>query len=209
MKHHQPRSGAQRRQRRRLTVLSAAAIAAIAGGGAANAAPVITDPFSHRAAAASVPIGVVGDGKPDFHYNVDTGDVQFFTDGGIFTNTAGQPSFINGLTLASTAGRLIPAAAPPPFQGFSPTPNALGGALDPPGFPDAYDVGPVLPPGLSLDDLTSDLTLRYAVFTGGVAKLSDIIVVPEPSVLPVCGGAAAVAAATIARRRARQRARER
>jgi hypothetical protein len=208
MKHHH-RSGAQRqrRRRRRLTALSTAAIAAIAGNQAANAAPVVTDPFARRAAAASVSIGVVGDGKPDFQYNAATGDIRFFSDGAVLTTTAGQPSFIVTLQLLSASGLYNVAAASPDFQNSAITPtstNLSAAILSSPGFTDGYDIGTVLPAGLSTDVLTSDLTLKYQVNFGGPLHLSDVIFAPEPST-----GLGILGAGAIAMMRSRRRARRR
>jgi hypothetical protein len=188
--------------------LSTAAIAAIGGNHAAHAAPLVTDPFTHRAAAASVSIGVVGDGKPDFQYNVSTGDIRFFSDGAVLTTTAGQPSFVQGLQLLSTSGLYNVAAASSDFQNFTtpaPTSTNLSSAiLTSPGFTDGYDIGTVLPAGLSTDVLTSDLTLKYQVNFGGPLHLSDVIFAPEPST-----GLGILGAGAIAMMRSRRRARRR
>ena len=214
MKHHQPRSGAHqhKRRRRRLMALSTAAIAAISGNQTTHAAPVVTDPFAHRAAAASVPIGVSGDGKPDFQYDASTGDIRFFIDGAILTTTGGQPSFVQSLQLLSTSGLYNVAASSPDFQNFTtpaPTSTNLSSAIfTSPGFTDGYDIGAVLPAGLSTDVLTSDLTLRYQIFSGGRLKLSDIIIVPEPGsagAFALIGGAGAIEAIRARRRSRRER----
>jgi hypothetical protein len=210
MKHHQPRSGDHRQQRRRLMALSTAAIAAITGNHAANAAPVVTDPFAHRASAASVSIGVVGDGKPDFQYNVSTGDIRFFSDGAVLTTTGGQPSFVQSLQLLSASGLYNVAAASPDFQNFTTPPptstNLSSAILTSPGFTDGYDIGMVLPAGLSTDVLTSDLTLKYQPFFGGALRLSDVIIVPESTAAGAFGliGAAGAIEAMRARRRSRR-----
>jgi hypothetical protein len=45
----------------------------------------------------------------------------------------------------------------------------------------------VLPTGLTVADLTSDLTLRWNVFGGGLTLKNGDVVVPEPSTLGLIG----------------------
>jgi hypothetical protein len=125
-------------------------------------------------------IGVAGDGKPDFQYNPSSGDVVFFTDGGAFTTTGGAASFVSSLTIASAGGNLIPGAATPAFQGGTGatlTTTLLSSAITAsPGFYGGFDIGAVLPIGLTAASLTSDLTVKYQVLNGGSLKASDIII---------------------------------
>jgi hypothetical protein len=60
-----------------------------------------------------------------------------------------------------------------------------------PGFTDGsgqgtFDLGNILPLGLTISDLTGDLTVKYQIVNGGLAKVSDMIV-PEPTGLSLIG----------------------
>ena len=65
--------------------------------------------------------------------------------------------------------------------------------------PDNYDLGAILPSGLTQGFLASDLTLQWNVFGGGLALKQFFF--PEPSAMGVIGVATAV---LLARRRRRR-----
>jgi hypothetical protein len=150
----------------------------------AGAAAAATSSLGAKAIAASTTIGPPGDGKPDFDYNPITGHLYFHTDGGTFTTTGGQASFVSSLVVTSSSGILTPGGASATFAGGTGatlTSTLLSSALtNSPGFTDGFDLGSVLPAGLTYDTLTADLTLRYQVLNGGALKASDFIA-PEPA----------------------------
>jgi hypothetical protein len=166
------RRALNRRRKDRWAALS------LAGIGATTAATASADPPFILPAATT--IGVAGDGKPDFQYNPSNGDVLFFTDGGTFTTTGGAPSFVSSLSIASASGTLIPGGAMPAFQGGTGatlTTALLASAITAsPGFTDGFDIGAILPIGLTAASFTGDLTLKYQVLNGGMLKASDIII---------------------------------
>jgi hypothetical protein len=133
-------------------------------------------------------IGQVADGKPDFIYDPSTGDVVFRLDGFEPKTWLGVPSFVADLSVASSAGILRLDRA----QGgavMSLTPTLVGAAQSsPPGLPDGYDFGCILPAGLSENQLM-DLEPRYGVLNAGTPKLADFMLnsqantlqLPEPA----------------------------
>jgi hypothetical protein len=157
------------------------------------------------AVAAATTVGTVGDGKPDFIYDPSTGHLTFATDGGVFTTTGGAPSFVSSLTISSASGQLIGAGASSTFAGGTGatlTSTLLSSALtNSPGFTDGFDIGAVLAPGLTLAQLTGDLTVKFQSLNGGSLKASDLLV-PEPTSLALLSlGAGGL----LARRRNRKR----
>jgi hypothetical protein len=157
------------------------------------------------AAAAATTVGMAGDGKPDFEYNPATGDLRFRTDGGTFTTTGGQSSFVSSLTISSASGILLGGGASATFAGGTGatlTSTLLSSALtNSPGFSDGFDIGVVLVPGLDLATLTADLTVKYQSLNGGSLKAADITV-PEPAA-PALSILGMAAAANLLRRRRR------
>jgi hypothetical protein len=188
-------------------------------GGAAAAAKAVTPTLTGRHGAAAgakavssaATIGVKGDGLIDFEYDPATGDVKFKLDGQTLTTTGGQASFISSLTIQSVSGQLKPGNASGEFKGgtgLTTTPNLLASALtNAPGFTDNFDLGNILGTGLTANQLTADLTVKYQVLNGGVLKPADVTfasVVPEPTGLALIGVGAA---GLMARRRRKVNAR--
>ena len=105
-------------------------------------------------------LGVIGDGKPDFVYDPMTGDLSFSLDGASMVNKNGTASGIGDLSVQSLAGQLLFNNATPGFKSgevVTLTPTFLFSThLNRPGFPDGFDIGIVLPAGLSPDALLND-----------------------------------------------------
>jgi autotransporter-associated beta strand protein len=162
-----------------------------------------TPALTHKAGVASsgvvlpsaTTLGTSGDGKPDFAYNPNTGDLKFFIDG------KSVPTFISSLAVQSTSGMLLPAGASSAMAGSvgaTLTASTIAGSLtNSPGFSDGFDLGNILPTGLTGAQLTADLTVRYQVLNNGGLVAGDVTV-PEPAGLALLGLAGA---ALLARRR--------
>src|SRR5207302_1212798 len=112
-----------------------------------------------------------GDGKPDFEYNIVTGEMRFRPDGASFQTTGGANSFVSSLLITSDSGILKPGGASAAMQntaGFTGDPTLISGAIpNTPGFTDGFDMGTILAPFLSSPLLTNDLTVKYQVLNGG------------------------------------------
>jgi hypothetical protein len=110
--------------------------------------------------------------------------------------TAANPLQI--IRMSSATGRFIAANFHTDAFGAT-TANAgtlNGSILTTASVPDGYDLGQVLPAGLSASDLAADLTLAWNVFGGGISvRAGDSTVVngvPEPTAVGLIGfGAAA------------------
>jgi cyclophilin family peptidyl-prolyl cis-trans isomerase len=133
---------------------------------------------SHDANDTTTSLGIAGDGNPDFLYDPSTGDVKFTSDGKTLTTTAGQPSFVSTLYIASASNKLIPANSTFPNNNLdeNTTDHLVGFQLNPPGFTDNFDIGDVLPAHLTADQLVHDLTVKYQVLDNGTLKPADVIV---------------------------------
>jgi hypothetical protein len=149
----------------------------------AEPATAVAAPAGVSAVGSSVLLGTVGDGKPDFLYDPFTGDLTFAPDGAHFTTTGGAASFVSGLIVQSVSGSLLFNNASPAYKlgaGATLTPTLLGSSiLTSPGMTDGsttFDIGNVLPAGLSASFLTSDLTLKYQSINGGQLKIADLII---------------------------------
>src|SRR5205085_5396272 len=122
-------------------------------------------------------------------------------DGDVRVNNTNNP--LQRLKLASAAGRFNPGAVNNSGFNFTTESNTL---LDlqqtSTSINDLYDIGDVLPAGLTASQLTQDLTLQFNVKGGGLGLKTADVVVPEPSTLALVGiGAGAL----LARRRKRSR----
>jgi cyclophilin family peptidyl-prolyl cis-trans isomerase len=133
---------------------------------------------SHDPNSTTTSLGVAGDGNPDFVYDPNTGDVKFTSDGKVLQTTAGQPSFVSTLYIASASNKLIPANSTFPNNNLdeNKTDHLVGFQLNSPGFPDNYDIGDVLPAHLTADQLVHDLTVKYQILDNGTLRPADIIV---------------------------------
>jgi hypothetical protein len=174
--------------------------------GPAPAAPRAAPSLTHAARAATAVIAsatpsasatasAAATGDPTmFDYNPSTGDLRFRANGAIFTTAGGQPSFVSSLVISSASGLLKPAGASSAFAGGTGatlTTTLLASALtSSPGFTDGFDIGIVLPAGLTCDILTPDLTVKYQVLNDGGLKTSAICT-PEPTSLALLGLATA------------------
>src|SRR4051812_1802087 len=137
----------------------------------------------------------------DYVYAPLTGDVKVLYDGDTRIDAAGGHP-LQRLRLASLAGKFRTANLN--TSGFATATNTntlldcgqTAGAI-----PDGYDLGAVLPGGLSEADVIQDLTLNWQVQSGGVVlKNGDMAIVPEPTTFGLIGiGAIGL----LARRRAR------
>jgi hypothetical protein len=160
--------------------------AAAAGASHTSATPSLT---GHTEAngdivlSATTSAGAPGDGVLDFVYNPATGHLTLSYDGDPRV-TAAQPFQV--VRFKSAGGHFIPASFNPADfgAGVTATTTALNGtASGSNSVPDGYDMGAVLPAGLTLADLTSDLTLQWNVFGGGLTLKNGDVVVPEPTML--------------------------
>jgi hypothetical protein len=169
------------------------------GGGSASKASKTSvagaTTLTGRASPQTTTAGTVGDQKPDFVYNPATGDLTFFTDGLVVKTTSGTASYVGTMNIFSASGKLIVANINSAFAnggGANVTSTNMTSSLSTsPGFTDGsgngtFDLGNILPLGLTISDLTGDLTVKYQIVNGGLAKVSDVIV-PEPTGLGLIG----------------------
>jgi hypothetical protein len=163
-------------------------LASAAASGLGRAAPSLTS------ASEKMPFG------PSLIYNPATGHLEFRTNGGTFTTTGGQPSFVCSLVLLSKSGILIPAGASSTFAGGTGatlTTTMLASALtNSPGFTDGFDIGAVLPPGLGGYPFVSGVSGFYQVLDGGGLRP-----LPDPAGSWLLGSGSLL----LARRRRRRR----
>jgi hypothetical protein len=136
---------------------------ALSGNYSGPPAPVPAD-----AAATAIAAAV---GTPTYAYNPVSGDVTFLTNG--VTN-------IVDLHLVSLSQQFIPAHST--FTGLATKMKGeLESTLFGSTFGDGFDLGTVLPAGLSLAGLSNDLILRYSVFGGGSEQVAALV--PEPGMI--------------------------
>jgi hypothetical protein len=121
-----------------------------------------------RASALAVPAAAPG--LPAYTYDPTTGDVTFLPNG---------VTDIVDLHVRSTAGKFLPASST--FTSFPTKTNVeLESTLFGSNFDAGYDLGAILPSGLTLAALQGDVALLYGVSGAGVEQ-SATIAVPEPS----------------------------
>jgi hypothetical protein len=153
-----------------------------------------TPPAAAKASASAITVPAAGQGLPGFSYDPTTGDVTFLADG--VTN-------IVDLHLRSVSGKFLPANST--FTSFpTVTTKELESTLFGSTFDTGYDLGAILPTGLTLPILQADLTLLHGVSGAGVEQSATITVVPEPTSTGCCAMALAAAGVMFQRRR-RQR----
>ncbi len=138
-------------------------------------------------AVASTTVGTPGDGKMDYVYDPVTGDVKVLYDGDTRIDAAnGHP--LQRLRLASAAGKFRTTNLNTSgFATATDTNTLLDCAQTAGAIPDGYDLGAVLPVGLTDADLIQDLTLNWQVQSGGVVLKAGDVVVPEPTTLGLIG----------------------
>jgi autotransporter-associated beta strand protein len=143
-----------------------------------------TPALSHGASTASTTIGTGGDGKPDFVYDPNTGDLKFLIDG------KSVATFISSLYIGSASGKLKPGGASAAMAnsvGATLTTTEIAGAMpNSPGFTNGFDLGNILPTGLTNAQITADLTVAYQVLDAGGLQAADVVV-PEPAGLALLG----------------------
>src|SRR5206468_1125158 len=143
--------------------------------------------------------GTPGDGVLDFVYDPATGHLKLAYDNDPRI-TASQPFQV--IRFKSLGGKFIAANFNESAFGAGVTKDATainGTASGSNAVPDGYDLGAILPTGLTVADLTPDLTLQWNVFGGGLSLKNGDVVVPEPTAL----AALALGAFTLAARRRR------
>jgi hypothetical protein len=166
-------------QRRRAMLLAAATAAGCSIGIGAGAAR------GQGALPASVALGTTGDGVLDFVYDPSNGDLSLQFDGDSRISAAHPLQIIR---MKSASGLFTPEAFnTTAFQTWTTNSSTLNGsatALN--AIPDHYDFGLVLPAGLQAAALTSDLSLIWNTYGGGLypIKEGDVVFGSQP-VLPL------------------------
>ncbi len=123
----------------------------------------------------------------DYVYNRNTGDITLSYDGDTRIDAAGGHP-LQRLRLASLAGKFRTANLNASgFATATDTTTLLDCAQTAGAIPDGYDLGAVLPAGLTDADIISDMTLNWQVQSGGVILKAGDMVVPEPTTLGLIG----------------------
>src|SRR5205085_2326771 len=122
--------------------------------------------------------GTFGDGQFDYIVNPNTGDIRIWYDNDTRITTV-KP--LQRLVLASAGGRFITANLNTSgFSGQTDTSNLLDCLQASTQINDGYDLGSVLPPGLSPTEVLQDLTVQFQVKSGGLGvKTADVVGLPE------------------------------
>jgi hypothetical protein len=127
-------------------------------------------------------IGSSGNGIPDFVYNPLTGDVKFKKDG----VSIGGSSRISAIQILSAGNKLSASAALSGSYDVNAASGLAGANFNATGFADGFDLGNILPTGLTAQQLAADLTVSYQVLGQGNFAPAEIIV-PEPTSLGLIG----------------------
>jgi hypothetical protein len=148
-----------------------------------NSGEVFAAPLASAAKASARPAALSG-GKPGFDYDPATGDLVFRTHGAAF------PSTVGALAVSSAQGILHPFAASAALRtgaGATLSDTLIAStSLNGGGFLDAFDLGRVLPVGLSAAQLASaGIEAQYQVIDEGALQNASIAIVPEPGGLCV------------------------
>ena len=164
---------------------------------------------------ASSIVGHSGDGTPDFAYDPATGDLKFIVDGNPLLNGNNVKSPVYSLSIHSDSHQLLfddpnttdPVSGPFPHETsifFNHSNNDGSGNITESeflaasfssgtkGFTNAttgsFDIGFVLPTGLDINALASDLSFQWQVLNGAVNDGQVITTaVPEPTSLALLG----------------------
>jgi hypothetical protein len=133
--------------------------------------------------------GGSGNNKFDYVYDPNTGDVKISYDGDPNINANNT---LQHMKLASAAGRFIVAnvnnsGVAPSFSSESASLLDMVQNDNTKPILNGYDIGNILPQGLTLDQLLTDLTLQFGVLNQFSLKSAEVTGVPEPTTLGLIG----------------------
>jgi hypothetical protein len=132
--------------------------------------------------------GGPGNNKFDYVYDPVTGDVKISYDGDPNINANNT---LQHMKLASAAGKFLVAnvnnsGVAPSFSSESASLLDMVQNDNTKPIQDGYDIGNILPQGLTLSDLLTDLTLQFGVLNQFSLKSAEVLV-PEPTTLGLIG----------------------
>jgi hypothetical protein len=158
--------------------------------------------FAAAAKASANPAAALTDARPGFDYDPATGDLVFRTHGAAFPST----TTIGALAVSSASSILHPFAASAALRagaGATLSDTLIAStSLGAGGFLDDFDLGRILPPGLSAAQLAAaGIEAQYQVIDEGPLRSASVAIVPEPAAL----GLICLSAAGWARGRRRRR----
>src|SRR5437660_1326795 len=109
-----------------------------------------------------------------------------------------SPPIASSSTSASPTARRASSATCPQASSSSAQPGELESTVFDSTFGDGYDLGAILPPGLSPGAVQADVSVRYSTNGGGAEAAASIV--PEPGVI----GLMVAGVGFVARRRRRR-----